>query len=230
MRIIGINSSPHRNGSTSKLLREALRGAREAGAETEEIYLPELNIKYCVGCQMCLANEGCSLKDDINALRGKVLQADGVILGSPTYEMDMNAMMKNFLDRIMPFTGYRSAMRGKYIAAVSTAGAFGAEEAAKRMTMIKLGFHKLGKVSGALGAHVGWGDIDAYMPRARRLGRKVASDIQTKKSYLFQSLGQKLAFGLFVRAKMEKMIIANKEGQRKGVYDYLKREGLIRKG
>jgi multimeric flavodoxin WrbA len=49
MRIIGVASSPHRNGNSVTLLREALKGAREAGAETEEIYLPDYDIQYCQG-------------------------------------------------------------------------------------------------------------------------------------------------------------------------------------
>lgn len=227
MKIIGIISSPHKNGSTSKLVREALRGAKEVGAETEDVYISEMNIEYCIGCLQCLATENCILNDDLNTLREKVLQADGIILGSPTYEADMNARMKNFLDRIMPFTGYRSAMHDKYIATISTAGAFGAKDAAKRMTVLKMGFHKTGKISGALGVHVGYGDVEAFLPKACQLGKRIVMDIQLKKSYTFQSLVQKFIFGLFVRRTMEKMIIANKDGNRKGVYDYLIKTGMI---
>jgi multimeric flavodoxin WrbA len=228
MKIIGIISSPHKNGSTSKLVREALRGAQDAGAEIDDVNISELDIEYCVGCLQCLATENCILKDDLNTLREKVLQADGIILGSPTYEADMNARMKNFFDRIMPFTSYRSAMHDKYIATISTAGAFGAKDAAKRMTVLKMGFHKTGNISGTLGVPVGAGDIEAFLPKAYRLGKKIVSDIQLKKSYTFQSLVQKFIFRLFVRTKMEKMIIAYKDGTRKGVYDYLVKAGLIK--
>src|SRR5512133_964375 len=190
MKIIGIISSPHKNGSTSKLVREALSGAHDAGAETEDVYLSEMDIEYCVGCLQCLATENCILKDDLNTLREKVLQADGIILGSPTYEADMNARMKNFFDRIMPFTMYRSAMHDKYISTISTAGAFGAKDAVKRMSVLKLGFHKPGKISGTLGVLVGAGNIEAFLPKAYQLGKKIVSDIQLKKSYTFQSLVQ----------------------------------------
>ena len=54
MKIMGIASSPHRDGNSVTLLREALKGAQEAGAETEEIYLPDYDIRYCKGCMGCL--------------------------------------------------------------------------------------------------------------------------------------------------------------------------------
>jgi multimeric flavodoxin WrbA len=228
MKIIGVLSSPHRNGSTARLFREALRGAEEAGAEVEEIFLPDYEIKYCCGCQSCLANDQCAINDDLNSLRDRVLDADGIILASPTYEVDMNAMMKNFLDRIMPYIGYRSAFRNKYVATLSTAGGFGAKEAAKRLTIINMGFHQRGSVSGTLGVQVGWGETDPYLPKAYRLGQKIAGDIRRKKPYRLQNLSQKIVFKLFVAKMMEKMIVANKDKERRSVYLYLKREGLIR--
>lgn len=228
MKIVGVLSSPHRNGSTARLFREALRGAKEAGAEVEEIYLPDYTIKYCAGCQNCLANDECAIKDDLNPLRDKILAADGIILASPTYEMDMNAMMKNFLDRIMPYIGYRSAFRHKYVATISTAGGFGAKKAAKRLTIINMGFHQRGSISGTLGVQVGWGETDPYLPKAYRLGRKTAEDIRHQRPYRLQDFVQKIVFKLFVTKMMEKMIIANKDKERKSVYLHLKREGLIR--
>ena len=230
IKIVGILSSPHRNGSTSKLLIEAIRGAKDSGAETELIYLPDYDIRFCIGCQMCLANDNCSLEDNINSLREKILQADGVILASPTYEEDFNAMMKNFFDRITPFTGYRSSFRNKYAVGISTTGCFGAKKTAKRMVdLITTGWHRLGKVSGTLGASVGWGDVDPYKPKAYRLGQRIVEDIQIKRRYPFQMFIKKMAFGLFIRRVMEKMIIENKDGRRKAVYQYLKNEGLISK-
>lgn len=229
MKIIGVQSSPHRHGSTAQLLQEALKGARDGGAETELIYLPDQNIQFCVGCQQCLASDGCAINDDINALRDKILQADGVILASPTYEADMNAMMKNFLDRILPYTCYRSAFRSKYVAAISTAGGFGAKTAAKRMTIIRMGFHKQGIVSGTLGAIVGFGDVQSYLNKAYHLGNKMTLDIKKQKKYPLQMLSEKIMFNLFLRRIMSKNIIEHREGKRKSVYQYLKREGLLRK-
>lgn len=220
-------SSPRRHGSTAQLLEEALRGAKEAGADTEIIYLPDYTIEYCKGCQQCLSHEKCGINDDLNPLLNKVLGSEGVILASPTYEEDMNAMMKNFLDRIMPYIGYRSAFRGKYAGGISTAGGFGAKQAAQKMMIINSGFHKMGYITGTLGALVGWGDVQPYLPKAYQLGSKMALDIKHKRKYPLQALGKKLAFALFIRRFMEKVIVSNKDGKRKAVYQYLKREGII---
>lgn len=218
MKIIGILSSPHRNGSTAKLLNEALKGAGDRGAEVEFIYLPDYDLKFCVGCQTCLSEDHCALQDDINPLREKVLRADGLILASPAYEADINAVMKNFFDRIMPYTGYRSTFRSKYVAGISTAGAFGAKKTAKRLTELVTGFHQMGKVSGTLAAHVGWGEVQPYMDKAKRLGEKIADDIISKKAYRLQQPVRKLIFNLIVKNGMEKMIIENKDGKRRAVY------------
>jgi multimeric flavodoxin WrbA len=228
LKIIGVLSSPRRNGNTARLFREALCGANEAGAEVEEIYLPDYQIKYCAGCAICLSGDECIIKDDLNPLREKGLAADGIILASPTYEMDMNAMMKSFLDRIMPYIAYRSAFRHKYVATISTAGGFGAKQAAQRLTMINMGFHQLGSISGTLGVQVGFGATGPHLPKAYRLGRKIVDDVRRKKSYRLHNFFEKIVFKLFVGKMMEKMIIANKEKKRKGVYLYLKREGLIK--
>lgn len=48
MKIIGIASSPRHNGNSATVLREALKGAQEAGAETEEIYLPDYDISVLI--------------------------------------------------------------------------------------------------------------------------------------------------------------------------------------
>ena len=228
MKIIGIISSPHLNGSSAKLLREALKGAKEAGAEVEEIYLPDYNIEYCSGCLNCLTYDSCSLSDDANYLREKLLQAEGIILSSPTYGFTYNARMKNFFDRICPYIMYRSALRNKYVVGIATAGASGAKETAKKITEINEGFHKIGYVSGTLGACVGWGDVTKYLPKAYGLGRKIVNDIQDYRKYPFQKFSKKLLFALIVKPTLEKIILENKNDKRKAVYEYLKNEGLIK--
>ena len=189
MKIIGIASSPHRNGNSVTLLREALKGAREAGAETEEIYLPDYDIRYCQGCMRCLSSDRCALPDDLNRLREKLTEANGLILSSPTYGLAPNAMMKNFSDRIGMHSVYRSRLGDKYVAGIATAGAVGARKTAKMLTGIVDGFHRNGRISGILGVSIGHGDATAALPQARDLGRKIADDIQTQQTIPSPKLG-----------------------------------------
>ena len=52
MKTIIINASPRKNRNTAQLLKEAERGAKAAGHETEYVELYDLNFP---GCRSCLA-------------------------------------------------------------------------------------------------------------------------------------------------------------------------------
>lgn len=227
MKIIGIASSPHRNGNSVALLREALKGAREAGAETEEIYLPDYDIRYCQGCMRCLSSDRCALPDDLNWLREKLTEADGLILSSPTYGLAPNAMMKNFSDRIGMHSVYRSLLGDKYVAGIATAGAVGARKTAKMLTGIADGFHRNGRISGILGVSIGHGDATAALLQARDLGRKIVDDIQTQRKYPFQKLLESLMRALILKPLMRKNVLEHKNGEMKGVYEYWLAKGYI---
>ena len=72
----------------------------------------------------CMATGRCGLADDAMALRDKLYESDGIILASPSFGVQPDARMKNFLtDRIGMFTVYTSSLGGKYFAGISTAGA-----------------------------------------------------------------------------------------------------------
>ena len=70
-KIIAINGSPRRNGNTAELLQHALRGAADAGAETELVHLYSLKFTGCLSCFYCkrkdVAHGVCALKDDLDA-------------------------------------------------------------------------------------------------------------------------------------------------------------------
>ncbi|MBW1854212.1 MAG: flavodoxin family protein, partial [Deltaproteobacteria bacterium] len=100
-----------------------------------DVYLAKLEIKPCVGCPDCMMNEGkCAIEDDMQELYEKLLNADAIILGSPTYYMDVSGAVKCFIDRSlalyyrgigpmhnpdMPFLGQRP-LAGKLGAVVTT--------------------------------------------------------------------------------------------------------------
>jgi multimeric flavodoxin WrbA len=227
MKIIGIASSPHRNGNSITLLREALKGAREAGAETEEIYLPDYDIQYCAGCMCCLSTDRCAIPDDLNMLREKLVEADGIILSSPTHGLAPNARMKNFSDRIGMHSVYRSLLGDKYVVGIATAGAVGARKTAKKLTGITDGFHRSGRISGVLDVPVGHGDATAALPKARKLGRRMVDDIRQQRKYPFQRLFENLLRSVVLKRLMRKNVLENKDGAMKGVYEYWVANGYI---
>ncbi len=98
MKIIAIQSSPKRkNSNTLKLIEAALEGAREAGAETEIIDITRFKINYCKGCVTCYKDGICHQKDDYNAIKEKILEADGIILSSPNYIDNITAQLKTLI-------------------------------------------------------------------------------------------------------------------------------------
>ena len=85
-----INGSPRKNGNTAQLLKRAMDGAREAGAEVELVNLYDriLNYKGCMSCFACKIKGGrkgiCSFKDDLQPIMEKVMEADVLVCGSPS--------------------------------------------------------------------------------------------------------------------------------------------------
>lgn len=100
MKVIGIVGSRRKKGNTSILVKEALRAFEEKKFEIELIYLSDYDYKDCCGCEGCKDTYKCVVKDDMQKLYPKILEADAMIIGSPTYFYNMTADMKAFLDRL----------------------------------------------------------------------------------------------------------------------------------
>ena len=95
--------SPRKNGNTDILVSKILEGAKDAGAETEKIYLVDLVIKECNGCHACWDGKECSKHDDMNDIFENIAKSDVIIFGSPIYWYSVTALMKAFIDRFVYF-------------------------------------------------------------------------------------------------------------------------------
>lgn len=108
-KIIAINGSPRRKCNTAELLESALRGAKDAGAETELVQLYGLNFKGCISCFYCKRKDKehgtCAMKDDLTPVLERVKEADALIFGSPIYFMNLSAGMIAFMERLF-FSNY----------------------------------------------------------------------------------------------------------------------------
>ena len=108
-KIIAVNGSPRRNGNTAELLGKALQGAQEAGAQTELVHLYSLNFKGCISCFYCKRKDKehgtCAMRDDLTPLLERLKEADGLILGSPIYFMNLASGMIAFMERLF-FSNY----------------------------------------------------------------------------------------------------------------------------
>jgi len=102
MRVIAVNGSPRKGGNTETMLKHALATLDEAGWKTEYVQLGGKKIRGCMACMKCWENKDrkCVVNNDaFNEVMEKMLDADAIILGSPTYFSDVSAELKALLDR-----------------------------------------------------------------------------------------------------------------------------------
>ena len=102
MKVVAFNGSARKDGNTSILIGYVFRELEKEGIETELIQLSGSRIHGCIACMKCFENKDrrCSVKDDIaNVCIEKMLDADGIILGSPTYFANVSTEMKALIDR-----------------------------------------------------------------------------------------------------------------------------------
>lgn len=143
MKVVAFNGSPRKDGNTFILINYILNELRREGIETELVQLSGKNLRGCIACYKCFENKDqrCSVKDDFaNECIERMIGADGIILGSPTYFYDVTAEMKALIDR----TGFVSRANGglyknKVGAAVVTMRRSGATHALDTMNHLFLG-------------------------------------------------------------------------------------------
>jgi multimeric flavodoxin WrbA len=102
MKIIAFNGSPRKDGNTFTLLGYVLQEIEKQGIETELVQLSAKPIHGCIACYKCFDNQDqrCSVKDDAaNEYIDKMIAAQGIVLGSPSYFQDVTAEMKALIDR-----------------------------------------------------------------------------------------------------------------------------------
>jgi multimeric flavodoxin WrbA len=101
IKILGIVGSAKKDGNTAKLVSKALEGAETVpGIATELFELAGKNIAHCLACFKCMEKGECVIRDDLDILTQKYMDADGILWGSPVYVMSVPGIMKSALDRL----------------------------------------------------------------------------------------------------------------------------------
>jgi multimeric flavodoxin WrbA len=102
MKVVAFNGSARKDGNTAILIRKVFAELEAEGIETELVQLAGKPIKGCIACAKCYKNKDkrCAVDNDvINECIEKMVEADGIILGSPTYFSDVSTEMKALIDR-----------------------------------------------------------------------------------------------------------------------------------
>ena len=178
MKILLISSSPRKKRSQTFLLAtEVLKGC--ADAETETVHLFDFEIKFCRHCEVCHKKIlACPIKDDVQMILGKMLEADGILLASPDYINHVTAGMKALFDRSSHIF-HCQRLFGKYTGSVATAGS-GPHE------MVLDYMHDFSTMCGA--QYVGGVSTvipvtEAIKKKAREVGRDLAEAFRKKKEF-----------------------------------------------
>ncbi len=198
MKILGIVGSRRKKGNTSVLVQEALGAAEKEGAKTKLIFLGDYSIKDCRGCEGCKDTYKCVINDDMQKIYPLLLEADGIILGSPTYFYNVTASVKVFIDRCYCFEVFaeddrscwlsiNEALGGKYAAVIAiceqqdeTDMGFTPEAMSKPLEALGYRVVDTVKVFKLFKAGEALKDINA-LERSRKAGRRLVRTIKLRK-------------------------------------------------
>lgn len=213
MKVIGIAGSPRvKNSYTLRLVQAGIDGAAHAGADVEAIDITRFRINYCKGCGNCYRKGVCFQDDDFPYILSNVINADGIILGSPDYIDSVTAQMKTLMDR-MDDARHCQLFHGKYGFSISTTGGNSGGLVTRYMNSFLTGCGVT--VTGAVDAAIGGGplSINTALEKSYQLGKDLVDAIREKRSYPDQDVIH-MAF----RESFRPIIEANKE---RWVHDYL---------
>ncbi len=178
MKVLGIVGSTRRYGNTEVAVKEALIGAKEAGAEVEIIRLTDFKIEPCRGCMRCVfKGSPCPINDDVSEIFKKLREADALVLGVPVYILGAAGILKMLLDRSMPFMFKNRDLLNRRAAAIIPYGVAGWEGLARAQVMVFL-------------LSLGYRVIDVFMPRCQGPGEILLKEEDVKRCY---EMGRKLA-------------------------------------
>ncbi len=102
MKVLAVNTSVRKDGNTASMLNMVLAELEREGIETELVQTGAKSMPGCIACYKCKENQDgrCSVKTDgLNEILEKMVEADGILLGSPTYFADVTSNMKSLIDR-----------------------------------------------------------------------------------------------------------------------------------
>lgn len=224
-RILLINGSPRKNGNTEKILllfREAFEKMLDLQSDISS--LSQYDINMCKGCRACfqVSEEKCPCKDEVLALKNKMLSYDGIVIGSPVYVEDVTGLMKQWIDR-MAFACHRPFLDGKPIYVFTTSGARASRHAIETMKNAFVAFG--GIIIGANNFSAG-ALADESMLR-EKYWNSVKNKANRLKSYMEK---EQITIHSLIAFRMQKAYrLKQKESNNQVDYRYWKEHGWLEK-
>ena len=125
MKIVVLEGSPNKHGSSNLLAGEFIRGAQEAGHTVEVIDAAHADLHPCTGCVRCGYEGPCVQKDDMEQFRKLILGADMMVFVTPLYYYGMSAQLKTLVDR---FCAINSSITRKHMKSALISAAWNADD------------------------------------------------------------------------------------------------------
>ena len=221
MKIVILNGSLRKNGSTAYILRKFEKILLAKGAEIIYYDLIEQDIALCNGCCSCYRTGHCFINDDAEKISEQLKEADGVIIGTSTIASNVSGVLKLMIDR-----GHfviEQLLHKKYAVCVSTYENYGGNDSLKVLkNLVTLSGSYL---SGAFTFKLPFNSNYAENKRLNELSEKYAvkifDDISKKRIYPLQRIRQnfviKIGLKSFVSNKGEKYEAVQKRWEKLGL-------------
>lgn len=177
MKIVMLEGSPNRHGSSNLLAEEFAKGAEEAGHEIVTVSAAHSRISPCKGCVACGYNGPCVQKDDMEEIKKEILDADMLVFVTPLYYYGMSAQLKILIDRFCAINGsiQRKKMKSALLSVAwnSDGWTFDALEAHYHTLVKYLNFRDQGMVLGRGCGTPSMTKSSRYPEQAYRLGKSL---------------------------------------------------------
>ncbi|KAH7824789.1 putative NADPH-dependent FMN reductase [Monocercomonoides exilis] len=185
IKVVAFNGSHLPDGSTGQMINILFEALRKNGIECEMVMVGNAPfVSGCIDCGACKTAGKCvraKSGDPINEWYAKMMEADGIVLATPTHYAGVSTAMKSLIDRCGQISLYQGGtLKNKIGTAVVSAASSGAIDA----------FNQINHFFTYLQVHVvsgdSWNDGIGLTPS------EVASSPRTKKN--MESLAANMAF------------------------------------
>lgn len=182
MKVLLINGSPHRFGCTYTALKEVADTLGKNNVATEIYHIGTDAIRGCVGCNNCFTTGKCVFDDGVNEISSRLVEFDGIVLGSPVYYASASGQLCCFLDRLFYSNFSNEKFTGKIAAAVVSCRRGGASAAFDRLNK----YFTISKMFVASSQY--WNQVHGNTPEEVKQDKE---GMQT-----MRSLGESIAFAI----------------------------------